>query len=67
MNLDAPSSMDFDLFDTGGRCVLSEAFTGIPSGIRMLDIRAGHLLQGIYSYRIRINGRIITGKLVKQE
>ncbi len=59
--------MDFDLFDISGRRVLSEAFTGIPCGMRMLDIRAGHLPQGIYSYSIRINGRIITGKLVKQK
>jgi len=59
--------VNFDLFDITGRRVLSEAYAGLPGGMETLEIRAGHLPQGIYSYSMTINGMIITGKLVKSE
>jgi len=49
----------------GGRLVLSKEFPYLAVGRTSLDVDAGFLPKGLYSYCLKTNRKVVTGKLIR--
>jgi hypothetical protein len=67
MNLLNSSTYSFELYDLGGR-VVKEIFKQkrLDSGNHIEVINASSMPSGIYIYKVKTNGQVYTGKIVKQ-
>jgi pectinesterase len=66
VSLDEFSAVGFDLYDITGRLVFSKQFTDLQVGQTTLGVNAGVLPKGMYFYYMKIKGKVITGKLIRE-
>ncbi len=64
-SLTEPSLVTIDIFDQTGRYLETLCQENQPSGLRQAQWKTDGYATGIYFYRVGVNGRALTGKIIK--
>jgi poly(3-hydroxybutyrate) depolymerase len=66
LNVDVPSDLGFELFNSMGALVLKFSFNNVPAGNSQFSKDISGIVPGIYIYRLSIGQDRITGRLIKK-
>ncbi len=66
-SLPKPSQVTIDIFDQTGRHIETVCKERQTSGLRQMQWQTEEFATGVYFYRVRVNDRIYTGKIIKMD